>query len=122
MNTIHDNSENATQLRDQNSSSAKADKPRWEQFFTDLGDLVITLGRATIKAAEDATGMMVIPVTQEDKYDLDVFIEAGIAKSRSEVALKMMRDGFRSNEKIYRKIAETKKQIAELRNHLRALI
>lgn len=92
-----------------------------QQFFQDLEDLGRTLGNAMGKLAEDVSGLVVIKVGKDDREDLDVLVDAGLASSRAEAAIKMIRDGIRNNESLFHKAKLTRQQIDSLRNQLRSL-
>lgn len=92
-----------------------------QQFFDEVGDLLITLGRAVGKVAEDATGLMVMPVDAQARHDLDALVEAGLAKTRAQAAVQLLRDGVQSNQSVYEKVERTRAQIDALRSQLRSL-
>ncbi len=92
-----------------------------QQFFQDLEDLGRTVGKAAGKLAEEITGLMVIKLDKDHREDLDILVDAGLASTRAEAALKMIRDGIRSNESLYQKAQKTRQQIDSLRNQLRSL-
>ena len=93
-----------------------------QQFFDEVGDLLVTLGLAAGKVAEDVTGLMVMPVDEQARRDLDVLVEAGLAKSRAQAAVQLLRDGVQSNQSVYEKVERTRAQIDALRSQLRSLV
>lgn len=97
-------------------------KTNFDQFLEEFGDLVMSVGRAAGKAAEDLTGLMVLPVGAEMRGKMDGLVEAGLAKTRAEAALSLLRDGIASNPSVYQKVEQTRAQIDALRSQLRSLI
>ncbi len=72
----------------------------------DFVDFALVVGRAAGKAAEDLSGLMVVRVGAGDRADLDVMVNAGLAKTRSEAALRLMADGVKANAAIYKRTRE----------------
>lgn len=103
------------------SSSSTERMDSIQQFLQDLEDLGRSVGNAVGKLAEEVTGLMVIKIGNDNREDLDVLVDAGLASTRAEAALKMIRDGIRSNESLYKKAQKTRQQIDTLRNQLRSL-
>lgn len=92
------------------------------RLVKDLGDLFKEVAPKVGKAAEDLTGLMVVRVRPEVRSDLDALIEAGLAKTRPEAALRLIADGIKSNETVYRTVEHAREQIKALHGELKGMI
>lgn len=90
-------------------------------MLDDFVDVAVQVGRAAGKAAEDLTGLMVMRVGRQQRDDLDVLVDAGLAKTRAEAALKLLADGVKANEPLYRNVERTRAQIQALKGQLKGL-
>ena len=88
----------------------------------DFADFAVFLGRKAGKVAEDLSGLMVVRVGAGERADLDVLVDAGIAKTRGEAALRLLADGVKANGDIYQRVERTREQIQALRGQLKDLI
>lgn len=88
----------------------------------DFADFAITLGRAAGKAAEDLTGLMVLRVGREERADLDVLVNAGLARTRAEAALRLVKDGVNANAPLYQRVERTRAQIEALKGQLKGMM
>src|SRR5574340_1245585 len=82
----------------ENQQTSTADNSTLSDEFNvmlkDFVDFALVMGRAAGKAAEDLTGLMVVKVGAGEREDLDIMVNAGLAKTRAEAALKLMADRF----------------------------
>jgi len=99
------------------------------QFEEDMNNLVKDIGGMfkefapkVGKAAEDLTGLMVLRVHPGERADLDVMVEAGLAKTRAEAALKLIADGIKGNETVYRHVNQAREQIKALKGELKGIL
>lgn len=93
-----------------------------DQFLREAGQAALTVARAAGKAAEDLTGLMLIQVNPEARARMDDLVEAGLANTRGEAALSLLRDGIRANQSVYEQVEKTRARIQALRSQLRGLI
>ncbi len=102
--------------------SEKTSPAAWEQFLDEVGAMAVSFGRAAGRAAEDLTGLMVLPVDKETRAKLDQFIESGAVETRAQAVLSLLKDGIRSNQSIYDRVEKTQAQIQALKSQLRSLV
>lgn len=88
----------------------------------DFADFARVVGRAAGKAAEDLTGLMVVRVGAGERADLDVMVDAGLAKTRAEAALRLMADGVKANAPLYQRVERTRARIETLRGELKEMM
>jgi len=81
-----------------------------------------SLGKALVTTMQDVSNLMVIQVDAETREDLDLLVDAGVAKSRSKAAGQMIKEGVGVSGETFDKIRRTKSQITELRQQLRGLV
>jgi hypothetical protein len=94
----------------------------FEQFLREAGQVALTVARAAGKAAEDLTGLMVLQVNPEMRARMDDLVEAGLAKTRGEAALDLLREGIRANQRVYEQVEKTRAHIDGLHSQLRGMI
>jgi len=108
----------------QAENNVKAEPTLSDEINTMLDDFVevaVQAGRAAGKAAEDLTGLMVLRVGKQQREELDVLVDAGLAKNRAEAALRLLADGVKANEPLYRHVERTREQIQALKGQLKGL-
>jgi len=88
----------------------------------DFVDFALVVGRAAGKAAEDLSGLMVVRVGAGDRAGLDVMVNAGLAKTRAEAALRLMADGVKANAPIYQRAERARAQIEALKGELKGML
>src|SRR5574340_813543 len=91
-------------------------------MLKDFVDFALVVGRAAGKAAEDLTGLMVVRVGAGEREDLDIMVNAGLAKTRAEAALRLMADGVKVNRPLYERAERTREQIQALRGQLKGMM
>jgi hypothetical protein len=111
------------------TNNAEAAKSASAQFEDDMNNLVKDIGAMfqefapkVGKAAEDLTGLMVMRVDPERRADLDVMVEAGLAKTRAQAALKLIADGIKGNESVYRNVQQAREKIQSLKGELKSIM
>lgn len=92
------------------------------KLVKDIGDMFKEYAPKVGKAAEDLTGLMVVRVHPEVRSDLDAMVEAGLAKTRAEAALRLIADGIKGNESVYRTVEHAREQIKALHGELKGMI
>src|SRR5574340_669066 len=108
----------------ENQQTSTADNSTLSDEFNvmlkDFVDFALVMGRAAGKAAEDLTGLMVVKVGERE--DLDIMVNAGLAKTRAEAALHLMADGVKVNGPLYERAERTREQIQALRGQLKGMM
>ena len=101
-----------------------------KNVFEELGDSVgkfATRTVETIKNTIDKTlisrnTVMTIRVTDEANKKLNMLVNAGIFKSRSESAAFLIEEGIKSQEKLFGKITERLETIEKLKSELKDIV
>ena len=108
------------------AGAAKSPSAQFEddmnQLIKDIGSLFKEYAPKVGKAAEDLTGLMIVRVGPGERADLDVMVEAGLAKTRAQAALKLIADGIKGNETVYRHINQARERINALRGELKGMM
>jgi len=91
-------------------------------MLKDFVDFALVMGRAAGKAAEDLTGLMVVRVGAGEREDLDIMVNAGLAKTRAEAALRLIADGVKVNGPLYERAERAREQIQALRGQLKGMM
>jgi tRNA A37 threonylcarbamoyltransferase TsaD len=107
--------ESAAEEASTSEASAKAE--HWR--FSEIASSVRT---AVSRALADRTNVVMVRVNDETLHYLDMLIEAGICKSRSESAAFLIAEGVKAKTALYERIAEVTEQISELRRQLREIV
>ncbi len=109
-----------------NTGATKSASAQFEDdmnnLVKDIGDMFKEFAPKVGKAAEDLTGLMVVRVDPEKRADLDVMVEAGLAKTRAQAALKLIADGIKGNEPMYRNVERAREQIKALKGELKGIM
>jgi hypothetical protein len=92
------------------------------RLVVSLGEMVVVVGRAAGKAAENLSGLVVVHVEAKERADLDALVEAGLAKTRAEAALRLLADGVKTNDAFYQRVERTRNQIEALKGQLKGLV
>lgn len=112
-----------TSTKDTGTKSASAQfEDDMNQLVKDIGSMFKEFAPQVGKAAEDLTGLMLVRVRPADRADLDVMVEAGLAKTRAEAALKLIADGIKGNEAVYRHVNQAREQIIALKGELKGIL
>jgi hypothetical protein len=109
-----------------NTAGVKSASAQFEddmnQLVKDIGSMFKEFAPKVGKAAEDLTGLMVVRVHPDDRANLDVMVEAGLAKTRAQAALKLIADGIKGNEAVYRHVNQAREQIQALKGELKGIL
>lgn len=105
-----------------NSGNNSTLSDEFDVMLKDFVDFALVMGRAAGKAAEDLTGLMVVKVGAGEREDLDIMVNAGLAKTRAEAALRLMADGVKVNQPLYERAERTREQIQALRGQLKGIM
>ncbi|MGC9347087.1 MAG: hypothetical protein ACP5JG_03020 [Anaerolineae bacterium] len=84
--------------------------------------LVDCLGKALVTTVGDMTSVMILRVDRETRQNLDLLVDAGVAKHRRDAAHRLIKAGIHSEDEVLERVRRTKAQIAALRNEMRALV
>src|SRR3972149_346048 len=103
------------------SASAQVEDDR-NQLVKDIGSMFKEYAPKVGKAAEDLTGLMIVRVGPGERADLDVMVEAGLAKTRAPAALQLIAGGIKGNETGYRHINQARERINALRGELKGMM
>jgi hypothetical protein len=78
--------------------------------------------RALEKALEARVNVVAVRVNDDTLRHLDMLVEAGVCKSRSESAAFLINAGVNSSQELFAKIGAITSQIADLRSQLREMV
>lgn len=81
-----------------------------------------SLGNALIKAAQDVSNLMVVPVDKVTRAQLDLLVEAGVAPTRTKAAASLLQESVQSRQEIFEKVEKTRAQIDSLKQQLHSLV
>lgn len=96
--------------------------PSFNKIVDETAKVMDSLGKALIKAAQDVSNLMVIPVDKITRAQLDLLVEAGVAETRSRAAASLLKETVESRQEIFNKIENTRSQIATLKQQLHTLV
>jgi hypothetical protein len=92
----------------------------FDVFLHKTGDLIRELAELTGKAAEDLTGLVLVHTDKPLRNQLDMLVEAGVAKTRSE-GLRLLADaGLHVKQDIIGQVEKVRAEIDALRKGLKA--
>ena len=117
---------------------APPDRPKKASRFLIVGDgsdpsksleregLCCASGEVLVEAIQHALSdrehVVMVRVNDAIRDRLDMLVEAGICKSRSSAATFMIREGIKTNERLFGSVEGTTKRIADLKRELQELI
>jgi Arc/MetJ-type ribon-helix-helix transcriptional regulator len=108
------------ELRPPKGASASKERTRTERpICCASGDVLFV---AVERALTGRSHVVMVRVNDILLAQLDMLVEAGICRSRSSAATFMIREGVRANSALFSKVKTTTRQIAELKESLRASI
>ena len=109
-----------------NNVGAKSASAQFEedmnQLVKDIDSMFKEFAPKVGKAAEDLTGLIVVRVNPDERANLDVMVEAGLAKTRAQAALKLIAEGIKGNEAVYRHVNQAREQIQALKGELKGIL
>ncbi len=85
-------------------------------------DLIATVRDAVSRALRNRDNVVMVRVSDEALSYLDMLVESGITKSRSESAAFLVNEGIRSSSQLFDRIEEIITQITALRQQLSAIV
>lgn len=85
-------------------------------------DFITSVRDAVARAMKNRENVVMVRVSDEALRHLDMLVEAGITKSRSESVAFLVNEGIRTSDKLFGRIEEITEQITALRQQLSAFI
>jgi hypothetical protein len=99
-----------------------AKKPDLTIGFKEVLEKAEGLSRALGEALQNRVNVVMVRVNDETLSYLDMLVEAGVCKSRSESAAFLINAGVNSSKELFGKIEDVTSQIADLRAQLREMV
>ncbi|HQE93467.1 MAG TPA: hypothetical protein PLH19_11320 [Anaerolineae bacterium] len=96
--------------------------PKLTQIVDGTAKVMESLGKALIKAAQDVSNLVVVPVDKTTRAQLDLLVEAGVAETRSKAAANLLTETVQSRKEVFDKIEKTRAQIEALKQQLHTLV
>ena len=96
--------------------------PEGESLEEKPTDFITTVRDAVSRALRNRDNVVMVRVSDEALRYLDMLVEAGITKSRSESAAFLVNEGIRSSSQLFERIEEIITQITALRQQLSAIV
>ncbi len=106
----------------QAAEAAPAASPTLTKIVDETAKAMESLGKALIKAAQDVSNLMVVPVDKVTRAQLDLLVEAGVASTRSKAAASLLKESVQNRKEIFDKIEKTRTQIDTLKQQLHTLV
>jgi metal-responsive CopG/Arc/MetJ family transcriptional regulator len=85
-------------------------------------DFITSVRDAVSRALKNRDNVVMVRVSDEALRYLDMLVEAGITKSRSESVAFLVNEGIHSSKKLFGRIEEIIAQITALRQQLSAIV
>lgn len=85
-------------------------------------DFIANVREAVTRALSKRDNVVMVRVSDEALSYLDMLVEAGITKSRSESAAFLVNEGIRASNTLFGRIEEIIAQITKLRQQLSAIV
>jgi len=115
-------------MEDKNKDSK--DKKHYQSKLSEFGDQVETFALKTAesvrnaidKALEARNTVLTIRVNEESNKKLNMLVESGLFRSRSESAAFLIEQGIKSQEALFNKITNKLETIEKIREELKTII
>lgn len=102
---------------------ADQDKPAVEDVVEEKSaDLIGTVRDAVSRALKNRENVVMVRVSDEALQHLDMLVEAGITKSRSESVAFLVNEGIRTSSTLFDRIEKIIAQITALKRQLSAIV
>jgi len=99
---------------------------RAQKSLNDLADFISGLGRTveeSVRTTLQGRGnVLMVRVNDETLRHIDVLIQAGLFRTRSEAAAYLLHEGIRSKQEIFDRVSATAQEISRLRDEMRATL
>jgi len=111
-------------------SSGKKEKRQVEEAFSEIGDhmekfavkTAESIRKAIDKALASRNTVLTIRVNEESNKKLNMLVDAGLFKSRSESAAFLIEEGIKSQESLFVKIRDKLETIDKIREELKTIV
>jgi Arc/MetJ-type ribon-helix-helix transcriptional regulator len=121
--------EEKKQTKTENTKTGDNDTKR-KNVFEEFGDSVGRFATRTFetiketidKSLDSRNTVLTIRVNEEANKKLNMLVNAGIFKSRSESAAFLIEEGVKHQEKLFKKIAEKLEKIERIKDELKDII
>jgi Arc/MetJ-type ribon-helix-helix transcriptional regulator len=114
----------------QNPSAGKKEKRQVETAFNEIGDHVEkfavktaeSIRKAIDKALAARNTVLTIRVNEESNKKLNMLVDCGLFKSRSESAAFLIEEGIKSQEPLFSKIKDRLETIDKIREEIKGIV
>ncbi|HUU37008.1 MAG TPA: hypothetical protein VMW46_02245 [Candidatus Desulfaltia sp.] len=114
----------------QNQNPGKKGKNQVESAISEIGDQMEKLATKTAesikkaidKALASRNTVLTIRVNEESNKKLNMLVETGLFRSRSESAAFLIQEGIRSQETLFVRIKDKLETIDKIREELRSIV
>jgi hypothetical protein len=114
--------EEEVQAAEAEQADEEAKKPDFSAGFKEVLEKAEGFSRALERALEDRVNVVAVRVNDETLRHLDMLVEAGVCRSRSESAAFLIDAGVNSSKGLFEKIGDITSQITDLRAQLREMV
>jgi len=112
------------------TSSRKKEKNQVEAAFSEIGGQVEkfavktaeSIKKAIDKALSSRNTVLTIRVNEESNKKLNMLVDAGLFKSRSESAAFLIEEGIKSQEDLFAKIRDKLETIDKIKKELKTIV
>ena len=100
------------------------ENPKAKQEVTEErpADFMSTVREAVSRALSNRENVVMVRLSNDALRHLDMLVESGITKSRSEAAAFLVNEGIRTSDQLFKRIEEITAQITALRQKLSAIV
>lgn len=115
---------------EEKKSTAKKEKGQVEEAFSEIGGQMEkfavktaeSIKKAIDKALSSRNTVLTIRVNEESNKKLNMLVDAGLFKSRSESAAFLIEEGIKSQEPLFSKITDKLETIDKIKEELKTII
>lgn len=104
------------------TSATTAASKTINEAIKQVESLTGNLGKTLGTALQDRANVVMVRINNDSLDYLDIMVEAGITKSRSESAAFLINEGIKANQSLFSRIREITDQIAALKSQLRETV
>lgn len=87
----------------------------FDEFAHSVFQVLKDVTVATLRAAEDLTGTVVLRVDEQTRANLDQMVDAEVVTSRAEALRLLIQSGLKAEQRIFDGIRATEERIRELK-------
>jgi Arc/MetJ-type ribon-helix-helix transcriptional regulator len=115
---------------EKDSSSGKKDKNQVESAFNEIGEQMEkfavktaeSIKKAIDKALASRNTVLTIRVNEDSNKKLNMLVESGLFKSRSESAAFLIEEGIKNQDALFSKIKDKLETIDQIREELKTIV